>query len=38
VNNELRQNHWVSWLCEASGILKTGKHNVTVTASVCVLR
>jgi hypothetical protein len=32
------QNYWVSGLCPSSGILNTGKHNVSATGSVSVLR
>jgi hypothetical protein len=28
------QNYWVSGLCPSSGILNTGKHNVSETGSV----
>jgi hypothetical protein len=31
-------NHWVSGLCPSSGILNTGKHNVSETESISVLR
>jgi hypothetical protein len=32
------QNHRVSGLCPSSGILNNGKHNVSETGSVSVLR
>jgi hypothetical protein len=32
------QNYWVLGLCSSSGILETGKHNVSETGSVSVLR
>jgi hypothetical protein len=38
LNKEELQDYWVSGLCPSSGIVDTGKHNVSGTESVFVLR